>query len=216
MTKTLAFILSASLAACAGQAEVRYTGTADPELVAMDTDPSVMVVSNADEPVFYSDNSYWLFRDNLWYRSGSSRGGWARVDQPPEHVRQIERPEAYVHFRHNPNAPLTTSNERDRSVAPTRPELREPQPRRDEPPAGPTREPNSQGPVQPYANPQPPQQVPPANPRPDDRDHRNAPDADRAPSSPDTRDHTRDQRPAADRENQRDENRDYGRSEDKH
>jgi hypothetical protein len=192
MTKTLAFLLSASLAACAGTAEVRYSsGATDPELVAMDTDPSVLVVANADEPVFYIDNSYWLFRDNLWYRSGSHRGGWARVDQPPEHVRRIERPAAYVHFRHNANAPRTTSNERDRAVAPVRPELREPEPRRDQP--GPTREPNPQSPEQPYANPRPPQQVPPESgprerPDPDRRDRdrtdRHDDNRDRRPDEP--------------------------------
>jgi hypothetical protein len=200
MTKTLAFLLSASLAACAGQAEVRYSsGATDPELVAMDTDPSVMVVANADEPVFYSDSSYWLFRDNLWYRSGSSRGGWARVDQPPEHVRLIERPQAYVHFRHNPNAPRTTSNEGERSVAPARPELREPQPRRDQTPPGPTREPNSQGPEQPYANPRPPQQVPPES------GPRERPDPDRASDSRDR-----------DRSDRRDDNHDQRRPDEPH
>jgi hypothetical protein len=193
MTKTLAFLLSASLAACAGTAEVRYTsGATDPELVAMDTDASVMVVANADEPVFYSDSSYWLFRDNLWYRSGSYRGGWARVDQPPEHVRRIERPAAYVHFRHNANAPRTTSNERDRAVAPARPDLREPA-RREPTPPGPAREPNSQGPEQPYANPRPPQQVPPES------GPRERPDPDRTPTSPGERDRDRNDRHDDDR-----------------
>lgn len=194
MTKTLAFLLSASLAACAGTAEVRYSsGVTDPELVAMDTDPDVMVVANADEPVFFSDNSYWLFRDNLWYRSGSHRGGWVRADQPPEHVRRIERPAAYVHFRHNANAPRTTSNERDRAVAPVRPELREPEPRRDQPGPGREREPNPQSPEQPYANPRPPQQVPPESgprerPDPDrrdrDRNDRHDDNRDRRPDEP--------------------------------
>jgi hypothetical protein len=177
MTKTLAFLLSASLAACTAQAEVRYSGsTSDPELVAMETDPDVMVVSNADEPVFYSDHSYWLYRDHGWYRSGSYRGGWARVDQPPEHVRRIERPEVYVHYRHNANPPRTTANERERTLEPSRNEIHEDH--RDQTPA-PAHEPNPQGPDQPYANPRPPQQVPPeAGPR--DRDDRpNHPDSDR-------------------------------------
>jgi hypothetical protein len=126
MTKTLAFILSASLAACAGQAEVHYSGdVTTPELVAMDNDPSVMVVANADEPTFYADNSYWLYRDNQWYRSSSHRSGWARVDAPPDHVRRIDRPTAYVHFRHNAGAPRTTYNQR----APVAPVERDPRDR---------------------------------------------------------------------------------------
>jgi hypothetical protein len=227
MIKTLAFILSASLAACAGQAEVRYSGTTtDPELVAMDTDPEVMVVSNADEPVFYSDNSYWLYRDSRWYRSSSYRGGWAREDRVPEHVRRIERPEVYVHFRHNANPPRTTSNEgdRDRSMAAPRPELREP--RREQTSPGPAREPNPEGPTRQYPNPLPPQQVPPVSPR---------PDTDRSPGTPEPpQEHARDQRPANDKadrrddhrddkrgddkrgNDKRDDNRDFGRSEDKH
>jgi hypothetical protein len=119
MTKTLAFLLTASLAACAGQAEVRYTGSAStPELVAMDADPSVMVVANADEPLFYSENTYWLYRDNHWYRSSSHRGGWARADSPPEHIRRIERPQTYVHFRRSAEPPRTTFNQREQ-VAPS-------------------------------------------------------------------------------------------------
>jgi hypothetical protein len=210
MIKTLAFVLSACLAGCAGQAEVRYSGATDPELVTMDSDPSVMIVANADEPVFYSDNSYWLFRDRQWYRSSTHRGGWARVEQPPEHVRRIERPETYVHFRHARETPRTTANEHERPVAPARPEIREPEPRRDQTPPGPTREPNPEGPVRPYANPLPPQQVPPVSPRPDERsDH---PNADRAPSPPDVRARDENRRDENRRdENRRDENRDFGR-----
>jgi hypothetical protein len=195
MMKTLAFLLTAALAACAGQAEVRYSsGASDPELVAMDTDPGVMVVANADEPVFYSDNSYWLYRDSHWYRSSSHRGGWARIDQAPEHLRRIDRPEAYVHFRHNPNAPRTTYNDRDRSVAPARPEVRDPEPRSERTPPGPAHEPNPQGPDRPYPNPLPPQQVPPeAGPR-QLPDPRNAPDPDRSDRDNERRDNDRDHR----------------------
>jgi len=115
MTRTLAFILSAGLAACAGQAEVRYAGdVSTPEYVTLDTDPSVMVVANADEPVFYSENTYWLYRGEHWYRSSSHRGGWSRVDTPPEHVRRIQRPYAYVHVR--PNAARTTYNQREQRL----------------------------------------------------------------------------------------------------
>ena len=143
MTKTLAFLLTASLAACHGEAEVHYSGdAAAPELVVMDNDPSVQVVANADEPIFFTENTYWLYRDNHWYPSRSHRRGWARVDAPPEHIRRIDRPLAYVHFRGA--AERTTFNQRDQVTQP---------------------QPTERAPAQPIeptpANPMPPQQVPP-------------------------------------------------------
>ena len=214
MTKILAFLLSASLAACAGEAAVHYSGDSNtPELVAIDNDPSVMVVANADEPIFYTENTYYLYRSDHWYRSSSHRGGWARIETVPEHVRRIEQPRAYVHYRHNPSAPRTTFNQRDQ-VAPPRPDDR------DLPDSRP-REPNAPTPAQPYANPLPPQQVPPSpdanpvlqNPRdprnpqvppvpPERSDRPNpqiAPDPDRAPTSPGQDNRARDQRPASDK-----------------
>jgi hypothetical protein len=217
MTRTLALLLSASLAACAGEAAVHYSGDSNtPEMVAIDNDPSVMVVANADEPIFYTENSYYLYRNDHWYRSSSHRGGWARVETVPDHVRRIEQPRAYVHYRHDANAPRTTFNQRDRDqVAPQRPNDRDL-------PAAPPQEPNPQGPAQPYANPLPPQQVPPSpdsgpvldgprdprnpqqvppvNPDRGDRPNRQiAPDPDRAPTSPGMENRSRDQRPADDK-----------------
>ena len=208
--KTLGLLLSFCLAACAGQADVRYSGTvATPELVALDSDPSVMVVANSDEPVFFSENVYWLYRDNHWYRSHSHRSGWARVDTPPDHLRRIERPVAYVHFRGE--AQRTTANEPSRAVEPARPPVRaqpgSPMPAEDvaptrdarpDAPAVPHHEPNPQGPSQPYANPLPPHQVPPV---PNDGI---TPDADRPPATPGMRNRSTDQRPATDREDRRD------------
>ncbi len=245
MTRTLALILTASLAACAGTAEVRYAGNAtEPELVAMDTDPSVMVVANADEPVFYSENTYWLYRDNHWYRSSSHRGHWARIDTPPEHIRRIDRPSVYVHFRHGTDAPRTTYNQREqpmpeRSMGPesTQPDRMRP----DQTPPRPAHEPNSQNPTPPYPNPLPPQQVPPGpdhdptlmrpgEPRqgpplqhqvppadPDRRgpDHQITPDPDRAPTSPGMRNRAPDQRPATERDDRPDPDQDKRRPDDK-
>jgi hypothetical protein len=194
MIKTLAFILSASLAAaCAGQAEVRYSGNASvPELVAMEGDTSVMVVANSDEPLFYVDNTYWLYRDDAWFRSSSHRKGWVKVDSPPDRIRRIDRPHAYVHLRHTPDAQRTTLNQRnqtdpqrsedsaeptdreqlgpDRTSGPDQPSgpdqtpgLQPNQPRpMTDPARDPMRDPSSQGPNQPYPNPPPPNQVPPS------------------------------------------------------
>ena len=181
MTRTLAFLLTASLAACHSEADVHYSGEATtPDMVVMDSDASVQVVANADEPIFYTDNSYYLYRDNHWYRSRSHRSGWARVDDPPEHIRRIDRPLAYVHFRGAGDR--TTFNQSNRAQSPE-PVLPAPQPA-------------------PLANPMPPQQVPPisdphAPMRPDqvppvtpDRDRPNqqiAPDPSSTSPSPDQR-----------------------------
>lgn len=225
MMKTLALLLSASLAACAGEAAVHYSGdSTTPELVAIDTDASVQVVANADEPIFYTENTYYLYRKDHWYRSSSHRGDWKRIDDPPEHIRRIDQPLAYVHYRRDPNTPRTTFNQREQPAP--QPDVRN-QP--DRAPETPPREPNPQGPTQPYANPQPPQQVPPSpdanptlegprNPRkpdqvppvapPDRPNHQIAPDPDRAPTSPGMDNRARDQRPANDRDKKPDDKKD--------
>jgi hypothetical protein len=150
MTKTLAFFLTAALStACAGQAEVHYSGDgARPELVAMDDNPEVSVVANADEPIFFADSTFWLYRGNTWWRSSSHRTGWSRADAPPQKVTRIAQPTRYVHYRHGEASPRTGFNER---AAPE--QLETPMP--------PSHDPNAEGPVPPRANPLPPNQVPP-------------------------------------------------------
>jgi hypothetical protein len=93
--------LTASLAtACAAQTEVHYSGDASrPALVTLASDPTVRVVSNADEPIFFSDSTFWLYRHDTWWRSSSHRTGWVRADSPPEHVTRISQPSQYVHYR---------------------------------------------------------------------------------------------------------------------
>lgn len=77
-------------------AEVHVTS---PELVAIS--PDVQVVADADEPLFYADGYYWLYRDSVWLRSDSYRGGFARVDVNivPGTIRTIQQPVAYSHYR---------------------------------------------------------------------------------------------------------------------
>lgn len=174
MMKTLAsLLLAGALAACATQAEVHYSGDAStPELVAMDDDPNVMVVANADEPTFYTGQTYYLYRDRQWYRSSSHRHGWTRTDQPPVAVQRIDRPTRYVHYRHAAGAPRTTYNQHPAPAAPPpRGPANDPIVRDHRPEASPG--PNLQTPrpeappmgaPPPAANPLPPNQVPPAPP----------------------------------------------------
>lgn len=177
MMKTIAsLLLAGALAACATQAEVHYSGDAStPELVAMDGDPSVMVVANADEPTFYTGQTYYLYRDRQWYRSSSHRHGWTRTDQPPVAVQRIDRPTRYVHYRHAAGAPRTTYNQHPTPIAPPADRPMAPGPvahdHRDEPllPTGPNLQPPRPeapplGAPPPAANPLPPNQVPPAAP----------------------------------------------------
>lgn len=96
------FVVAASLAGCAPTGDVDYAGevhVTSPELVTIS--PGVQVVADADEPLFYSDGMYWLYRDNHWYRSDSYRGGFARVEYSylPQRIRVIEQPQTYVQYR---------------------------------------------------------------------------------------------------------------------
>jgi hypothetical protein len=72
-----------------------------PDLVAVS--PGVQVIADADEPLFYADGYYWLYRDNTWMRSDNYRGGFARIDVNivPQGVRAIQQPQTYAHYRRN-------------------------------------------------------------------------------------------------------------------
>jgi hypothetical protein len=93
------FLIAAALTACAAQPEVHYSGDgARPELVALERTPEVRVVANADEPIFFTENTFWLYRNDTWWRSSSFRTGWVRADLPPERVTRISQPSQYVHY----------------------------------------------------------------------------------------------------------------------
>jgi hypothetical protein len=94
-------------AACAGEYAGQVTVTS-PELVPVQ--PGVEVIADADEPVFYADSYYWLYRDDMWLRSESYRNGFARVDVHlvPERLRQLPEPHRYAHYRHTQQARAKT------------------------------------------------------------------------------------------------------------
>src|SRR5262245_36267569 len=156
MCKALALTLSALLgAACAGTAttDVAYGGSvtvSSPELVAIG-EPDVFVVADADQPVFFTDSMYWLYRNDGWYRSQRYDRGWVRVDAPPVRLRHIDQPLAYVHYR----AHAQTARNQPQPP-PTKYEPREPEPQPQQTPLQPPTAPQP-----PIANPQPPQQQPP-------------------------------------------------------
>lgn len=89
-----AFATTGCVATVRGGAHV---STPAPELVYVQ--PGVWVVADYDEPVFYHGDSYWLYRNGLWYRSSVHYGGWTRVYTTPVSVRRIHRPRTYVRYR---------------------------------------------------------------------------------------------------------------------
>lgn len=96
------FAVAASLAGCMGSGSVEYAGDvriSSPDLI--EIRPGVQVIADADEPLFYSEGHYWLYRDGYWLRSSSYRGGFARIelDYVPQRVRLIEQPQMYAHYR---------------------------------------------------------------------------------------------------------------------
>ena len=96
------FAMAASLAGCTSSGDVAYSGqvrVTSPELI--EIDPGVMVVADAEEPLFFSEGNYWLYRDGYWLRSDNYRSGFVRVDLSfvPQRVRTIERPQTYVQYR---------------------------------------------------------------------------------------------------------------------
>ncbi|MBX3160761.1 MAG: hypothetical protein KF773_32645 [Deltaproteobacteria bacterium] len=80
-----------------------------PQLVTVDASPSVQVFADYDEPIFYTDNTYWRYTNNNWYRSSTYTGGWTYEASVPYAVRSIDRPDRYRNYRpagytprHNP------------------------------------------------------------------------------------------------------------------
>ena len=82
---------------CAGSARVHGSASiSTPDLVYVS--PGVRVIADYREPIFYSDNYYWRYSGNVWYRSSNHTRGWVRY-QAPAAVLRIERPSAYVYYR---------------------------------------------------------------------------------------------------------------------
>ena len=98
----LPVLAAATLAGCytRGDVGVGYSygyASAGPDLYYMS--PGVSVVAYADNPTFYSDNNYWMYSGNQWYRSDYYGGGWALSYDVPYTVRSINRPYSYTRFQ---------------------------------------------------------------------------------------------------------------------
>lgn len=99
---SLALGSSALVAGCAGTGRATYTvssgGYVDtsPELAYVS--PGVYVVADYNEPVFYTNSSYWRYDNGIWYSSNRYNGGW-RYSTAPRALVTIDRPTAYVRYR---------------------------------------------------------------------------------------------------------------------
>lgn len=83
---------------CLGQAHLSG-GYAAPDPVLVELRPGVWVIEDYDQPVFYADGFFWMYRTDGWYRSSDHVNGWTYVRAAPQVVVRIERPDEYVHFR---------------------------------------------------------------------------------------------------------------------
>ena len=188
MTKRLAFLLAVALGACAGSGgsgHVQYAAAVtvrSPQLVPVEDVNGVYVLADADEPVFYADNYYWLYRSGRWYRSHSYDRDWIYVSSPAPRLRSIRQPTAYVRYnvrlqeaRNTPPGSRDTYRDYDRERSDAPGTL----PPHQQPPLQPT---EPQQPVQPY--PRPPQQESPV-------DHHITPGAPAKPTPPGTSSGTR-------------------------
>ncbi|MBK7197846.1 MAG: hypothetical protein IPH80_35810 [Myxococcales bacterium] len=218
MSRLKISVLVAALAlasgGCLGQAHLSggYQA-ADPILVELQ--PGVWVIEDYDQPVFYADGFFWMYRDDGWYRSRDHVSGWAYVRAAPQVVVRIERPRQYVHFRatvgarvrRGPSGPVIIRGRDDDRGAPR------------------GRADDGRGQVRPPRAPMPappPPARPPAAPPPRDHQRTDPPGQrdDRDPS--DQRDDQRDDRPGKDqrddqpaRTDQRDQGRDKADKADK-
>ncbi len=92
-----ALALGATGCVVRGRASGQIVASSDPMLVELY--PGVWVIEDYNEPVFFADGFYWLYRDDGWYRSSYHTGGWVLVGSVPQVVVRIERPRAYVRYR---------------------------------------------------------------------------------------------------------------------
>ncbi|MGE5183635.1 MAG: hypothetical protein ACM31C_16300 [Acidobacteriota bacterium] len=90
----------------------------------MTISPGVQVVADADEPLFFADGYYWLYRDGVWLRSDSYRGGFARIDVNvvPGEIRDIRQPQMYAHYRRHAGQQNYARGSQIRERQPARPQ----------------------------------------------------------------------------------------------
>lgn len=99
-TRVYPWLVAAALGACTGTGQVEYSGqvaVTSPDLV--EVQPGVQVVADADQPLFFVDGGYYLYRDGYWLRSDRYDRGFVRINVVPDRLRTMGDVHAYVHYR---------------------------------------------------------------------------------------------------------------------
>lgn len=103
MTKLiLSAVLAAGLGACAGGGydyDVNAAVSTNGDMV--EVSPGVYAIEGYDQPLFYANNSYWLYSNGGWYASPRYDGGWRFEARPPRMILGIHQPYAWAHRRHH-------------------------------------------------------------------------------------------------------------------
>jgi hypothetical protein len=92
-------LLGVATQGCAGTEVRAEAGIVGPSLAYVS--PGLWVVTDVDDPIFYHDDLYWLYRGGRWYSSPYYSGGWAYTTTPrlPVVIRTIRRPTIYHRYR---------------------------------------------------------------------------------------------------------------------
>jgi len=75
-----------------------YEGVDDGTTDLVEISPGIEVIADWDEPIFFADDYYWVYRGGDWYWSTWYGGGWVRT-HPPRWISRVPHPESYVHYR---------------------------------------------------------------------------------------------------------------------
>ncbi|MGE5182190.1 MAG: hypothetical protein ACM31C_09010 [Acidobacteriota bacterium] len=60
--------------------------------------PGVDAALDSEEPLFYVDGNYYLYRDGVWLESRSYRTGFHSIEHLPGALLRIDRPKRYAHL----------------------------------------------------------------------------------------------------------------------
>ncbi len=94
-----ALALGFPVSGCFTRGHANVTVSAGPPMLAY-VGPGLWVVTDYDEPLFYSDGYYWLYRDGVWLRSSTYGGSYVQVSARivPRPVLGVDRPHRYVRY----------------------------------------------------------------------------------------------------------------------
>jgi hypothetical protein len=121
---SLALGMAGLQTACVAHATATGSAEADAPVVFVETptlveiDGGVWVVRDCDRPVYFVDDTYWVYRDDVWYRSRSYDGGWVVVEVTVVPTVIVHRDHTkYVHYHGSATAQTRMAPHGDSAVA---------------------------------------------------------------------------------------------------